>query len=188
MTRKTTILGLGTLLLVALGTASRPAVAQFNSPKGTVNINANAVEALTVNVSNGAITIPLSENNPNNLSTSPAGGTTISTAWVLSASRTAVKVFIFAATPNPLSNGTNTIPATSIKISSTGQGGTYNALAAGTPFGTGLQIGPTTNLTSLNRSSNRSDTIFFAIDTTFNPQLSAGTYSGSLSIQAQTTP
>lgn len=182
MTRKMAILGIGPLLLVAV--ASLPAVAQFSSPKGTVSIN--AVEALTVSVTNAAITIPLSENNPNNLSTSPAAGTIIRTAWVLSPTRTAVKIFIFTA--NPLSNGTNTIPATSIKISSTGQNGTYNALAAGTPFGTGLQIGPTTNITILNLSGNRTDTIFFAIDTTFNPQLSAGTYSGSLSIQAQATP
>ncbi len=186
MILKVTILGIGALLLVAAGIASVPAVAQLNPPKGTVTIN--AVEALTVNVTNAAITIPLSPNTANNLSTSPATGTIITTAWVLTSSRTAVKIFIFAATPNPLSNGTNTIPATSIKISSTGRGGTYNALAAGTPFGTGLQIGPTTNITSLNQSGNRIDTIFFAIDTTFNPQLSAGTYSGSLSIQAQATP
>jgi hypothetical protein len=186
MILKVTILGIGALLLVAVGIASVPAVAQLNPPKGTVAIN--AVEALTVNVTNAAITIPLSPNTANNLSTSPTTGTIITTAWVLTSSRTAVKIFIFAANPNPLSNGTNTIPATSIKISNTGRGGTYNALAAGTPFGTGLQIGPTTNITSLNQSGNRIDTIFFAIDTTFNPHLSAGTYSGSLSIQAQATP
>lgn len=188
MTRKMTILGIGPLLLVALGMVSTPAVAQFNFPKGTVSINANAPEALTVNVTNASITIPLSANKPNNLSTSPAAGTTITTAWVLSTTRTAVKIFVFAATANPLSNGTNTIPSTSIKISSTGQNGSYSALAAETPFGTGVQIGPTINITNLNRSGNRTDTIFFAIDTTFNPQLSAGNYSGSLSIQAQTTP
>lgn len=176
------------LLVMAIAVATTPAYAQLNSNTGTVTINANLAEALTVNLTNTTITIPLTENTANNTQTAPVAGSNITTAWVLNPGRTTVKVFVYSATANPLTNGTDTIPATSIKISNTGIAGTYNALAAGTPFGTGLQIGATINITGANRASSRTDTVFFAIDTTFNAQLSAGTYSGTLNVQAQATP
>jgi len=181
------ILGTIALLVVALAVAVTPAVAQFNSNTGIVTINANLPEALTVNLTNSTITIPLLPNTAANQSTAPAAGTAIQTAWVLTPGRTTVKVFVYSAVANPLSNGTDTIPATKISISNTGQAGAYNPLATGAgPFGNaGLQIGATTNITGANRASSRTDTIFFQIDTTFNAQLSAGLYTGTLSVQAQ---
>jgi hypothetical protein len=184
----TKILATTALAIIAVALATTPAAAQLNSNTGTVTINANLPEALTVNVTNTTITIPLTENTAANQQTAPAAGSNITTAWVLNPGRTTVKVFVYSATANPLTNGTDTIPATSIKISNTGINGTYNALAAGTPFGTGLQIGATINITGANRSSSRTDTVFFEIDTTFNAQLSAGTYTGTLNVQAQATP
>jgi hypothetical protein len=162
--------------------------AQINSNTGTVTVNATLPESLTVSLTNPTITIPLTENTAANQQTAPATGTTITTAWVLNPGRTAVKVFVYSATANPLTNGTDTVPATSIKISNTGISGTYTAMAAGTPFGTGLQIGGSTTITGTNKNSSRTDTIFFEIDTTFNAQLSAGTYTGTLNVQAQATP
>jgi hypothetical protein len=188
MRRSMKFLGILTLLTLALALATTSAAAQLNSNTATVTINANLPEALTVNVTNTTITIPLTENTANNTQTAPAAGSAITTAWVLQPGRTAVKVFVYSATANPLTNGTDTIPATSIKISNTGIGGAYTALAAGTPFGTGLQIGGSTAITGANKASSRTDTVFFAIDTTFNPQLSAGTYTGTLNVQAQATP
>ena len=188
MRRLMKVLGILALLTMALALATTPAVAQLNSNTGTVTINANLPESLTVNLTNTTITIPLTENTAANQQTSPAAGSTITTAWVLQPGRTAVKVFVYSATANPLTNGTDTIPATSIKISNTGIGGTYTALAAGTPFGTGLQIGGSTSITGANKASSRTDTVFFEIDTTFNPQLSAGLYTGTLNVQAQATP
>ena len=175
-------------LAIALAVATTPAVAQLNSNTGTITINANVPESLTVNLTNPTITIPLTANTAVNNSTAPAAGTSIQTAWVLQPGRTAVKVFVYSAVASPLSNGTDTIPATSILISNTGQGGAYSALAAGTPFGTGLQIGASINITGANKNSSRTDTVFFQIDTTFNPQLSAGLYTGTLNVQAQATP
>src|SRR5205807_1596584 len=173
----------------ALTALPTPAVAQVNSNTGVVTINANLPESLTVNITSGpTITIPLTENTAVNNSTAPVGGTVIQTAWVLQPGRTAVKVFVYSAVANPLTNLTDTIPATSILISNTGQGGAYSALAAGTPFGTGLQIGASTAITGANKASSRTDTIFFQINTTFNPQLSAGLYTGTLNVQAQATP
>jgi len=179
------VLATTALTIIAIALATTPAAAQLNSNTGVVTINANLPEALTVNVTNTTITIPLTENTAANVQTAPAGGSVITTAWVLAGTRTTVKVFVYSASPSPLTNGTDTIPATSIKISNTGIAGTYNALAAGTPFGTGLQIGATTAITGANRSSSRADTVFFEIDTTFNAQLSAGTYTGTLNVQAQ---
>ena len=183
-----TALGLVAVLAIAFALSTTSAAAQLNSNTGTVTINANLPESLTVNLTNPTVTIPLTENTAVNNSTAPAAGTNITTAWVLQPGRTAVKVFVYSAVASPLTNGTDTIPATSILISNTGQAGAYSALAAGTPFGTGLQIGATINVTGANRASSRTDTIFFQINTTFNPQLSAGTYTGTLNVQAQATP
>ncbi|HEV3316521.1 MAG TPA: hypothetical protein VG488_06110 [Candidatus Angelobacter sp.] len=177
-------------LTLALTLTVMPAAAQLNSNVGTVTINANLPEALTVNVANGTVTIPLTENNAANQSTAPAGGTQVTTAWVLGPTRTAVKVFIFATVANPLSNGTDTIPATKISVSITGQAGAYSPLVTGAgPFGNaGLQIGATIATGAGARAGNRTDTLFFQIDTTFNAQLSAGLYTGTLSVEAQATP
>jgi hypothetical protein len=182
------VLGTVVLLALAMTMLTMPAAAQLNSNTGTITINANLPESLTVNLTNPTITIPLTANTAVNNSTAPAAGTAIQTAWVLTPGRTTVKVFVYSTVANPLSNGTDTIPATSILISNTGQGGAYSALAAGTPFGTGLQIGGTSTITGANRASSRTDTIFFQINTTFNPQLSAGLYTGTLNVQAQATP
>lgn len=174
------------LAIIAVALATTPAVAQLNSNTGTVTINANLPEALTVNLTNNTVTIPLAENTATNTQTSAA--VTVTTAWVLNATRTTVKVFVDS-TASPLTNGTDTIPGTSIKISNA-LAGPYTALTAGgAPFGVdGAQIGATTNITGANRSSSRTDNVFFAIDTTFNAQLSAGTYSGTVSVQAQALP
>ena len=175
------------LAIIAVALATTPAAAQ-NSNVGTVNINANLPEAITVNLTNNTnVTISLASNTATNTQTSPAIGVT--TAWVLNPGRTAVKVFIDSTQANPLTNTTDTIPATSIKISNA-LAGPYTALTAGgAPFGVaGAQIGGSTTITGTNRSGSRTDNVFIAIDTTFNAQLSAGTYSGSLNVQAQATP
>ncbi len=188
MTKTAKLVRILTMFALALAIATVSASAQFNSNTGTVTINATLPESLTVSLTNPTVTIPLTANTAVNNSTAPVAGTSITTAWVLQPGRTAVKVFVYSTVANPLSNGTDTIPATSILISNTGQGGAYSALAAGTPFGTGLQIGASTAITGANKSSSRSDTIFFQINTTFNPQLSAGLYTGTLNVQAQATP
>ncbi|SRR5581483_1830337 len=174
------------LAIIAVALATMPAAAQLNSNTGTVTINANLPEALTVNLTNSTVTIPLTSNTATNTQTSAAVGVT--TAWVLNATRTTVKVFVDSVA-NPLTNGTDNIPGTSIKIASA-LAGPYTALTAGgAPFGVdGAQIGATTNITGANRSSSRTDNVFFAIDTTFNAQLSAGNYTGTLSVQAQALP
>src|SRR5258708_71189 len=172
MKNTTRFAGVLTMLAMALAMATVSASAQLNSNTGTVTINANLPESLTVSLTNPTVTIPLTSNTAVNNSAAAVAGTAIDTAWVLQPGRTGVKVFVYSTVANPFSNGTDTIPATSILISNTGQGGAYSALAAGTPFGTGLQIGASTAITGANKSSSRSDTIFFQINTTFNPQLS----------------
>ena len=82
-------------LATALVVATTPAAAQaVNSNTGTVTINANLPESLTVNLTNNTITIPLTENTAVNNSTLPAAGTSIQTAWVLQPGRTGLKVFV----------------------------------------------------------------------------------------------
>src|SRR5205809_4034183 len=107
-------------LAIALAVATTPAAAQpGNSNTATVTINANLQETITVGLNIASVTIPLTANTAVNNSTAPALGTDITTAWVLKPGRTAVKLFVYAVTANPLSNGTDSIPATSILISNT---------------------------------------------------------------------
>src|SRR5947209_7597533 len=84
------------LLAMVLTVAVAPAAAQLNSNIQPITINANLPEALTVNIAAGGntITIPLAPNTAANQSTAPAGGTVITTAWVLGPTRTAVKLFV----------------------------------------------------------------------------------------------
>jgi len=189
MRRSIKVLGILALLTMALALATTPAMAQLNSNIGTVTINANLPEALTLNIAagTGTVTIPLTENTAANQSTAPAGGTQVTTAYVMGPTRTNIKVWIYATTANPLSNGTDTIPATKISVSTTGQAGAYSPLVTGTgPFGVaGLQEGATIALGAGARAGNRTDTLFFQIDTTFNAQLSAGNYTGTLNVEAQ---
>src|SRR5205807_3334847 len=167
------VLGTAVLLVMALTALTTPAVAQLNSNTGTITINASLPESLTVNLTNSTITIPLAANTAVNNATVPAGGTNIATAWVLQPGRTSVKVFVYSTSASPLSNGVDTIPATSIKIATPTNASTYNPLVTGSgPFGVaGLQIGATTAITGANKASSRNDLIFFQIDTTFNAQL-----------------
>ena len=94
------------------------------------------------------------------------------------------------ALPHTTAGNTTDIPSSAVKIQ-VGGAGAFNALTAVSPFNaaaSGLQIGAAIAITGLNKSGSRTDTVFFQIDTTFNPQLSAGLYTGTLNVQAQATP
>ena len=179
------------LLLAAANVPT--AKAQLNSNTGTVTLNANLPESLTVTVNSGAtVNFTLVAGTASNAGTTTTG---ITTAWVLKPGRTGVAVWAyFASSTSALVHQTtgNTvdIPSAAVKIQ-VGGAGPYTTLTAVSPFNaaaSGLQIGASTAISAANRNSSRTDTLAYQIDTTVIPQLPADNYIGTLNIQAQATP
>src|SRR5262249_175884 len=132
-----------------------------------------------------------------------AGSTTstVQTAWVLQPGRT--QVTIWAWVPNKAAaltaGGGNNIAASAVTASAVGSnsagGNLQTSLSGGagvpgfiTPAAaSGVQIGNIA-ITGANKSSSTTTTLTWNIDTTPTPQLPAGTYTGTVNIQAQSTP
>lgn len=185
---------------VALSLMVVPAAfAQVNSNVGTVTLNATLPESLTVNITSGAtVNFTLAANTASN-----AGSTTstVQTAWVLSPGRTQVTIWAWVANGAAAltAGGGNNIAASQVTATSTGPGsagGKLNSVASGgagvpafiTPAAaTGVQIGSVA-ITGANKASSATSTLTWNIDTTATPQLPAGTYTGTVNIQAQATP
>ncbi len=173
--------------------------AQVNSNARAVSLNASLTESLTVSLTGGAtVGFALLANRGAN-----AGSTvsTIRTAWVLQPGRT--RVGVWAWVPNGASALTDgagdDIPAGAVTASASGSGsvgGVLNSVlsgGAGVPAfvppaaATGVQIGQV-RITRRNRTGNTTTTLTWNINTTAVPQLPAGTYTGTVNIQAQATP
>lgn len=181
-------------LALLVGSLSVPvARAQINSTMGTLTLNANLPESLTMTVNSGStVNFTLAANTAGN-----TGSTTssITTAWVLKPGRTAVGVWAYftsatSALVHQTAGNTVDIPSSAVKIQVNGAG-SFNALTAVSPFNaaaSGLQIGASIAITGVNKSSSRTDTLAYQVDTTVVPQLPADTYIGTLNIQAQATP
>lgn len=167
--------------------------AQLNSNIGTVTLNATLAESLTITVNSGStVDFTLS---PNTAANTGSATSSITTAWVLKPGRTAVAVWAYfssatSALVHQTAGNTVDIPSSAVKIQANGAGA-FNPLTAVSPFNaaaSGLQIGASTAITGANKSSSRTDTLAYQIDTTVVPQLPADTYIGTLNIQAQATP
>ncbi|HLY98716.1 MAG TPA: hypothetical protein VKT33_06590 [Candidatus Angelobacter sp.] len=196
------ILGTLCVMALAMAIAITPASAQLNSNAGTVTLSATLPESLTVNVTAGnAVSFTLAANtalNPGNTTS------TVKTAWVLSTGRTAVTTWAWVANnASVLSDGAgDNIPASAVSVAGSGTGSSPGGLlststsgGAGVPTfitpaaASGVQVGSSA-ITNANRASSSTITLTWNINTTFNPNLPAATYStgGIVNIQAQATP
>jgi hypothetical protein len=116
----------------------------------------------------------------------------ITTTWVLSAGRTAVTlVGYFASATVALTDGAATpdnIPASEVLGQvTTGAPTSFTAFTQTAPLGTagaGLTLF-TQGLSGANRTANRTDNLNLEINLSSQPQLPAGSYTGTLNIQAQ---
>lgn len=161
----------------------------LNSGAQPIALNATLAESLTLNLSANAVNFALSAGTAAN-----AGSTNITatTAWVLKPGRTAVTVnAYFAAAAAALTDGAgDNIPSSAFFIAD--NGGASAALVNTVAFGAanaGLQLA-NVPITGANKNSSRTDVMAFNINLTGGtlPQLPAGTYTGTLNIQAQATP
>jgi hypothetical protein len=162
---------------------STSAYAQLNSNQAAVSLNATMAETLSVSAAPGTVNFtPL---NPNGV-TSGDSAVTINTAWVLNPSRGNLNVYAYFASTTALtntSNATYTIPVGSVqgKVNA----GAFTAFTGNSPFAVGSSLSvATVNIVGNNRNSSRSDSLSLTVDTT-GAGLPAGTYTGTLFVQAQ---
>jgi hypothetical protein len=189
MSSRTNVLSAKLIAMLALLTLAGPAaVCQLTSNTASVALKATLGESLTVAATPSAVTIPL-------VSGGTATGTSpvaITTAWVLSATRTAVTlVGYFSSATAALTDGAatpNNIPAAEVLGQmTTGTPASFTAFTQTAPLGAagaGLTLF-TQGLSGTNRTANRTDNLNLEINLASQPQLPAGTYTGTLNIQAQ---
>jgi hypothetical protein len=160
----------------------------LNSNTASVALRATLGESLTVAATPATVAIPL-------VSGGTATGTTpvaITTTWVLSAGRSTVTlVGYFASATAALTDGAATpvnIPAAEVLGQvTTGTPTTFTAFTQTAPLGAagaGLTLF-TQPLSGTNRNANRTDNLNLEIKLASQPLLPAGTYTGTLNIQAQ---
>lgn len=175
-------------LAILLILVSPAAIGQLNSNTASVALRATLGESLTVAATPSAVAIPL-------VSGGTAAGTSpvaITTTWVLSAGRTAVTlVGYFASATVALTDGAATpdnIPASEVLGQvTTGSPTSFTAFTQTAPVGTaGAALTLfTQGLSGANRTANRTDNLNLEINLASQPQLPAGSYTGTLNIQAQ---
>jgi hypothetical protein len=173
-------------IALSAGLASGQAL---NSGAQPIALNATLGESLTLTLSASTVNFTLTAGSAAN-----AGSTnvTATTAWVLKPGRTNVGVYAyFASAAAALTDGAgDNIPSSAFSISD--NSGPFAPCVNTVAFGganAGLQLANVT-ITSANRSSSRTDLMAYNINLTGGtlPQLPAGTYTGTLNIQAQATP
>jgi hypothetical protein len=161
----------------------------LNSGAQAIALSASLAESLTVSLSASTVNFTLAAGSATN-----AGSTSITatTAWVLKPTRTAVVVdAYFASAAAALTDGSgDNIPSSAFFIAD--NAGASTALTNTVAFGAGsagLQLANVA-ITGANKNSSRTDAMAFNINLTGGtlPQLPAGTYTGTLNIQAQATP
>lgn len=176
------------LSALALLPCGSKAFGQINSTQATVTLNATLTESLTVSTNPSAVNFALVSGATANGSAPVA----ITTSWVLKASRANVNLYAWFLTPAAaLTDGGS--PANNIASSlvlgqvTTGAPTSFTAFTQSNTLGTaggGLQLF-TQALSSTNRAATRTDNLSLQINLTSLPQLPAGTYTGTVTLQAQ---
>ncbi|MGI4758167.1 MAG: hypothetical protein ACRYGF_15130 [Janthinobacterium lividum] len=174
--------------LLSLGLISLAAHAQVNSNSSGVTLNATLPESMSVSATPAAVSFALVQG----AAVQGSAPVTITTSWVASAGRANVNLFAWFSNPvAALTDGgtsANNIPAAEVFGQvATGLPTFFTAFNQTTVLGAALGGLPlfTQTLLSTNRSGSRVDNLVLKIDLTNHAQLPAGTYTGTLNLQAQ---
>ncbi len=172
-------------LFAAIALAPAVASAQLNSTVASVTLTATLSETLTISATPSAVTFALISGG----TAAASAPIAITTTWVLNASRANVVVdAYFGSATAALTNGSVNIPTSEVfGTVSTGTPTTATAFTQSAALGTagaGLLL-LSQALSASNRASTRTDNLALQINLASQPQLPAGTYTGTLSIQAQ---
>src|ERR1035438_199413 len=176
-------------VMLAAFIAATASAQALNSGAQPIALNATLGESLTLTLSSAAVNFTLAAGSAAN-----AGSTTITatTKWTLQPGRTAVGVYAyFASATAALTDGAgDNIPSSAFTIADNAGGPA--ALVNTVPYGGALAGLPLAHvlITGANRTASRTDAMAYNINLTGGtlPQLPAGTYTGTLNIQAQATP
>ena len=171
---------LGTLLVI-------PSTSRAQSLSNITNLTLNAVvqQSISVTVSAVAVNFNLV---PGTGPTAGAPTVTVTTNWALNpaGSPTMSLYGYFTSSTAALTNGAgNNIPSANVLTSI--NAGAPGAFTGSGPFGAAgasRQI-YTLGITGANKTGTRNDTLGLFINLTTQPNLPAGTYNGTLSLQAQ---
>jgi len=175
--------------MIALVLSISPnAFAQKNSNTATVAITATMAESLSVSATPGTLSLTLVQGG----TTAASSAISITTTGLFLPTRANLQLDgYFASATAALTDGAS--PANNIPTSAvlgqmtTGIPTTYTAFTGSPalgPAGAGLELF-TVPLTSSNRALTRTDNLTLEINTTALPQLPAGSYTGTLTLQAQ---
>lgn len=174
----------GALALLVSCSAVISSAQVLNSAARPIALNAVLSDSVTVTLSASAVNFTLTAGSGAN-----PGSTSITatTSWTLKPSVGNVKVYaFFSNSASALTDGAgNNIASADFQISD--NGGAFSALTNTVPFGganAGLQLSSTAILGN-NRTGAHNDVMNFNINLTPLPNLPAGTYTGTLTIQAQ---
>ena len=177
----------GFAVLAAWGALSATASAQVLSGTGNVNLTATLTQGLTVSVTSGSsVNFALTQN----AATNGDVPTIIRTAWNLNPGQIgSVKLYGYFNVPaQALTDGAGSnIPSSWVMGQmATGTPTSYTAFTQTNPVGPagGSLALFTTNITGINKVSNRTDNLNLRIDLT-GRTLGTGNYTGVLSIQAR---
>lgn len=181
----------GLLFLVSVSSVLVPISAHaqvINSNQATVTLNATLAETLSISATPANVNFTLVSGGPA-LGSAPV---VITSNWLLKSTRSAVNLYGWFTTPSAaltdgLSPVTNIASSLVYGLVSTGSPTSYTAFTASPALGTaggGLQL-YTQAITNTNRASTRTDNLLLKIDLTSLPQFPAGTYTGTLTLQAQ---
>ncbi|MBS1805124.1 MAG: hypothetical protein JST28_17320 [Acidobacteria bacterium] len=180
-----TILGKLAALLFAAAAFAVPACAQVkNSGASPIALNAVLADSVTVTLSGNAVNFNLVAGRASNPGST---GITATTTWLLRPSVNLVRLYAyFSSSSAALSDGAgHNIPSANFEISD--NGGAFTPLTNTVPFGganAGLWVSSALIL-GFNKTGSRSDAMTFNINLASQPNLQAGTYTGTLTIQAQ---
>ncbi len=176
------------VLSLSLLTSGVSAYGQLNSGTQSVTLTAVLSEILSISATPNNITFTLAQGG----AATASAPVVITTNWLLLPTRANLVLdAFFASSSAALTDGASTpdnIPTSAVlgKVS-TGAPTSYTAFtqtAALGPAGAGLTL-LTLPLSSSNRSGSRSDSLSLEINLSALPQLPAGTYTGTLTLQAQ---
>jgi len=172
-------------LAVMLAVLASPLRAQVrNSGASTITLQAVLTDSISVSLSGNAVNFNLtagSASNPGSV------GVTATTSWLLKPSVGSVNLYaFFSNSAAALTDGAgDNIPSADFQISD--NAGPFAALTSTVPFGganAGLQVS-SVKILGNNRSGTRTDVLNFNINLSTSPNMNAGTYTGTLTIQAQ---
>jgi len=173
----------GTALLIA-GLAATSHAQVRNSGASTITLQAVLTDSISISLSSSAVNFNLTQGSANNPGST---GVTATTTWLLKTSVGSLRLYAyFSSSTAALTDGAgDNIPSADFQISN--NAGPFTALTNTVPFGganAGLQVS-NVKILGNNRSDSRTDQMNFNINLSTLPNLPAGTYTGTLTIQAQ---